>query len=199
MSFLQRRRAMAGGAMIATAQGLRSGPMAGSYSVAGMALCMALLGNCGALQAAEARDTERCRALNDDAERLRCYDTLFPRTSAPSAQSAPRDQPPQPPAQTSGQGSLDSNGMFGLTGAQERAAAGTKIVERISASVTELRHERDGRFVVYLDNGQVWRQIETDTWSAPRQGERITIRRAAFGSYLLETDENLATHVRRIR
>jgi hypothetical protein len=86
-----------------------------------------------------------------------------------------------------------------LSGARERAAAGVRVIERVSATVTDLHHEPGGRFIVYLDNGQVWRQIETDSWSSLRKGERVTIRRAVFGSYMLETAENLATHVIRIR
>lgn len=159
-----------------------------------MAVCAALLVRWSAPEAAEAAEAasiERCRALNESAQRLLCYDTLFPRVSPSSGSSAPQPLPAAPTA--SGQAPDDAIQTFGLNGARERAIKG------VSATVTELHHEPDGRFVVYLDNGQVWRQIETDDWAPPRKGERVRIRRAALGSYMLETAENLATHVTRIR
>jgi hypothetical protein len=168
-----------------------------------MAVCAALLVSWSVPEAAETVSIERCRALNESAERLLCYDTLFPRESASSGRSAPQPVPTRPPDRStdeglhtptaSGPAPEDASGTFGLNGARERAIKG------VSATVTELHHEPGGRFVVYLDNGQVWRQIETDNWAPPRKGERVTIRRAVFGSYMLETVENLATHVSRIR
>ncbi|HEY6451784.1 MAG TPA: hypothetical protein VIX87_04225 [Steroidobacteraceae bacterium] len=168
-----------------------------------MAVCAALLVRWSAPEAADAAGIERCRALNQSAERLLCYDSLFPRVPASSGSSAPQPLPARPPDRSSdegvhtptasGQAPEDANRTFGLSGAGERAVKG------ISATVTELQHEPGGRFVVYLDNGQVWRQIESDDWTPPRKGERVRIRRAALGSYMLETAENLATHVTRIR
>jgi len=168
-----------------------------------MAVCAALLVRWSSPEAAEAVSIERCRALNESAERLLCYDTLFPRVSASSGRPAPQPLPARPPDRStdealhtptaSGQAPEDAIRTFGLSGARERA------IEGVSATVTELHHEPGGRFVLYLDNGQVWRQIETDNWAPPRKGERVTIRRAALGSYMLETVENLATHVRRVR
>ncbi|MGA8707177.1 MAG: hypothetical protein WB646_09335 [Steroidobacteraceae bacterium] len=171
-----------------------------------MAVCAALLVGSTAPEAGEAVGIERCRALEDSGERLLCYDSLFPRVSASSAGSTLQPRPPDrstdegsdAPA-ASGQAPEDAVRTFGLSGARERAAAGVSVIDRVSATVTELRHEPGGRFVVYLDNGQVWRQIETDTWATPRKGERVTIRRGVFSSYMLETAENLATHVSRIR
>jgi hypothetical protein len=173
-----------------------------------MAVCAVLLVRWSAPEAAEAVSIERCRALNESAERLLCYDTLFPRVPASLGRLAPQPVPARPPDRStdeglhtptaSGQAPEDEIRTFGLSGARERAAAPLSVIERVSATVTELQHEPGGRFVVYLDNGQVWRQIETDNWAPPRKGERVTIRRAALGSYMLETVENLATRVSRI-
>src|SRR6202035_2293891 len=122
---------------------------------------------------------------------------------------APQPVPARPPDRSTDEGlatpTVPSHApeaatqTFGWSEARERAAAGVSVIERVSATVTELHVGPGGRFVVYLDNGQVWRQIETDEWAPPRKGERGTMRRAVFGSYMLETSENLATHVSRIR
>jgi hypothetical protein len=173
-----------------------------------MAVCAALLVKWAAPEAAEAVGVERCRALDESAARLLCYDTLFPRVPASPRGSGPQPVPAQPPDRSTAKvvdtpkaSSHAPEGViqtFGLSETRERAAAGVSVTERISATVTDLHQGPGGRFVVYLDNGQVWRQIETATFAPPRKGERVTIRRAAFGSYMLET-ENLATHVSRVR
>lgn len=174
-----------------------------------MALSTALLLSWLPAVATEATGIERCRSLDESSERLLCYDTLFPRASASPERPAPPPVAVQPPhrstdegldtPRSSGDAPEDAIRTFGLSGTRQRAAAGVSALERVSATVTELRQEPGGRFVVYLDNGQEWRQIETDAWAIPHKGERVTIRRAVFGSYMLESAGNRATHVSRIR
>ena len=140
--------------------------------------------------------TDDCRALADDMQRLACYDRLFPRPIQPAATApaiaptSPQQRPPPDP-------------QFGMNEAQRRAAAGnteqSKINDSISATVTDLRTTPSGEFVVILDNGQVWRQIDLESWAPPQKGDRVTIRRGALGSFMLVTANNLATHVRRER
>src|ERR1039457_4287397 len=159
--------------------------------------------------------TDDCRAMTKDAQRLACYDQLFPRP-VPSASTAstPGAAVTAPlasavsPAPTAAQGSEGAKSdeapqQFGLTPAQQRAAAGgterAKTTEQISATVTALQHEPGGEFVVFLDNGQVWRQSEPDWWSPPQKGDRVTIRRGLLGSFMLVPAGHLATHVRRLR
>jgi hypothetical protein len=151
---------------------------------------------CCCAAAAWSATTDECRALIDDARRLACFDQLFPRPTQPATTSrsiAPAG-PQQPPA---------PDPDFGLNEAQRRAAAGNseqpKINESISGTVVNLRTAPGGEFVVILDNGQVWRQIELDSWSPPQKGDRVTIRRGSLGSFMLVTAKNLATHVRRER
>jgi hypothetical protein len=142
--------------------------------------------------AAWSAPTDECRAITDDARRLACYDQLFSRPAQPVATSpgSPQQKPAPDPT-------------FGLTEAQQRASAANgghpKIDESILATVANLRNLPGGQFVVTLDNGQVWRQIDWDSWSPPQKGDRVTIRRGALGSFMLVTAKNLATHVRRDR
>ncbi len=65
--------------------------------------------------------------------------------------------------------------------------------------VADLRQTSGGEFIVTLDNGQIWRQIDLESWAPPQKGDRVTIRRGALGSFMLVTANNLATHVRRER
>jgi hypothetical protein len=158
---------------------------------------------CCCAAAAWSAATDDCRALGDDARRLACYDQLFPRRliSAPPPTQAAATSAGVAPASPQQRSAPDP--QFGMNEAQRRAAAGnteqSKINDSISATITDLRTTPSGEFVVILDNGQVWRQIDLESWAPPQKGDRVTIHRGALGSFMLVTANNLATHVRRER
>ncbi|HEY2011561.1 MAG TPA: hypothetical protein VGH23_21405 [Rhizomicrobium sp.] len=57
------------------------------------------------------------------------------------------------------------------------------------------RYEKNGAFVVTLQNGQQWRQMDVDSgvqasWLRPASSYTVTISQGAFGSYSLHTDDN---------
>ncbi len=80
----------------------------------------------------------------------------------------------------------------------EAARRDEKSNYNFSSVVTGLERRGD-RFVVTLDNGQVWSQTETNTRIDLRVGNPVTIRRGALGSYLMSDGEGLATRVKRLR
>jgi len=69
-------------------------------------------------------------------------------------------------------------------------------LDSIAASVDDVAYNLHGRFVVFLDNGQVWQQLQSDDGRArfAKSGkDKITISRGALGSYslVIEGHENL--------
>lgn len=57
------------------------------------------------------------------------------------------------------------------------------------------RYEKNGAFVVTLQNGQQWRQVDVDSgvqaaWLRPPSTYTVTVSSGAFGSYTLHTDDN---------
>ena len=57
------------------------------------------------------------------------------------------------------------------------------------------RFDKNGAFVVTLQNGQQWRQVDVDTgtqvaWLRPPSTYTVTVNQGAFGSYSLHTDDN---------
>jgi hypothetical protein len=57
------------------------------------------------------------------------------------------------------------------------------------------RLEKNGAFVVTLDNGQQWRQVDVDSgtlapWTKPASTYKVTVSQGAFGSYTLHTDDS---------
>lgn len=65
-------------------------------------------------------------------------------------------------------------------------------LDSITADVTDYAFHLDGRFIVFLANGQIWQQIEGDTDKAHfKKGapNKVTISRGAFGSYGLQLND----------
>lgn len=137
----------------------------------------------------EAKPTHACVRLQDRNERLDCYDTAFGR---PAGEAGAR--PAQAAAATA-----DAN--FGLTQEQIDSKApggGSAKADRVTSAVVALKRDRDGRFTVTLENGQVWGQIEIQSIATLAIGDPVTIRRAAMGSYLLVTPRGVGTRVKRL-
>ena len=143
---------------------------------------IALIGISEILFAADTA-THPCARIRDDAERLACYDHAFGKSATPVA-AAPK-------------------GQFGFT-EQEVARSKGETAEpttpaSVMATVTSLDRRRDGKFVVTLDNAQVWSQSEFNSQADVEIGDTITVRRGALGSYLLVTKAGIGTRVRRVK
>lgn len=84
--------------------------------------------------------------------------------------------------------------------------AGTPLRKPHRTAVTRrvdgVLHGWSGKTVFHLENGQIWRQRGTDSWSAGKSLDhpKATIKPAAFGSWLLKIDGyNATTRVERVR
>jgi hypothetical protein len=133
--------------------------------------------------------THACARLQDRNQRLDCYDAAFGR---PSGEASPRAEPAV---------AASAEANFGLTQEQidsKEPGGGSAKSDRITSAVVALTRDRDDRFTVTLQNGQVWVQIETQSGATPAIGDPVTIRRAAMGSYLLVTPRGVATRVKRL-
>lgn len=145
---------------------------------------------------------QACTRIADPGARLACYDAAFAGPGdVGTAASAPSAAPTPPPeeAQRSSRTGLED---FGLSEAQRQAregdAADEKAAHSLEATIVKVASRPRGEFIVTLDNGQVWVQYEADRRARVREGDVITIRKAALGSYLLVTPGRVATRVRRV-
>jgi hypothetical protein len=64
------------------------------------------------------------------------------------------------------------------------------------SALAAVRYDNQGAFIVTLENGQVWRQTDTETTTKPhfRVGEKITILPGALWSYNLKSESNTHTY-----
>ena len=124
-----------------------------------------------------------CAIVHNDADRLACYDQAFGKPAAPVAAA--------------------TKGQFGFTekeaarkNGQPAESAGP---ESVSAAIKALDRLHDGKFVVTLENAQVWAQSEVNSQADVEIGDTVTVRRGALGSYLLVTKAGIGTRVRRVK
>jgi len=143
---------------------------------------IALIGIPETLFAADA-PSHPCASVRDDRERLRCYDQAFGKPAEPVA-AAPKAQ-------------------FGFTEKEVARNTGqtaeSAAPSSVTATITSLARLHDGKFVVTLDNAQVWSQSEFNSQADVGIGDTITVRRGALGSYLLVTKAGIGTRVRRVK
>ena len=136
-----------------------------------------------------------CRALSD-AERLACFDRLLARYEA-ATQPVAAAQPVSPPAAVA---QPPAPADFGSERLPPEGDA-PKPAEFITAKVAAVSFNAIAHFTVTLDNGQVWRQLESDTVTARLKGaETVTITKGFWSSYSLAVDGVWGTYkVKRIK
>jgi len=60
------------------------------------------------------------------------------------------------------------------------------------SNLTDIRYDSRGAFLLTLQNGQVWHQVDPDFGTKPRMkvGAKITVSPGAMGSYNLKSDQD---------
>src|SRR5262249_25467458 len=136
-----------------------------------------------------------CSGVTDSAVRLACYDRLArevaarARASSPAAPSPPPVAAPAPatvPAPATAVTPAPSFGQEQL--AREQRAAPEKDELTLHARLSSQKSVGGGRFDLYLDNGQIWRHEDSVLGFDLRDGDAITIKKGALGSYKLSRD-----------
>jgi hypothetical protein len=144
----------------------------------------------------------RCAAVADNTARLACYDRLAPRVKDALARPpATLDRTPTKQEQESWFGfNLDdlfgggSNATTPEAFGKERtpkvqAAREHEEIESISSQLSEVSFTPFGQFIIFLANGQVWKQLQGDSARAHFRSKptdnTVTISRGFLGSYNL--------------
>jgi hypothetical protein len=136
-----------------------------------------------ASEAALASAILSCAGLPDEKAQLACYNRIAAELkpgAVPARQApiAPPQMPAAPPVQPSD---------FGKENLPAQAYAPAQR-DRIAAKVVDVAYNFFRIFTVTLDNGQVWRQVDSDTRKARFKNDRtetVTITRGFMDSYHL--------------
>lgn len=101
----------------------------------------------------------------------------------------PAAQPTQPAVQSE---PVKPEELFGKSSTEIREAVSRKLeienLDEISSKVTRIQISPSKEYVVYLENGQVWRQKDDAGKWRIKVGETAIISKAALGSFLMRSD-----------
>jgi hypothetical protein len=177
--------------------------------------------------ASAAAPSHQCSQLWDDALRLGCYDTAFGKPMPPAA-GPPAVSPPAPvsAAPAAAAAAVVASAPPAVTPAAAPAVAAASVAPAAVAApaapvaapavassskekakqpdsgvttVTALGSTLDGRFRVTLENGQVWEQLERYPPVQVKVGDRVTLKKATFGSYQLVVPSGLTAKVTQLK
>jgi hypothetical protein len=138
--------------------------------------------------------TVDCRKFADDHARLACYDRAVDALSQALGQgqvvAVDRAQVQAVRRQAFGF-TLPSLNLFNRGEKPEE-------VDQVVLAVDAARRGPDGKWVIRLEGGQVWRQIDTGDFSRdPKPGAQATIKKAMMGSYMMMIGGHSAVRVHR--
>jgi hypothetical protein len=90
-------------------------------------------------------------------------------------------------------------GLGGWTREESRSEKPLPGLEVVPATVVKFSVRTNGWWIVTLDNGQRWAQVEHRPNANVAVGEPVTLRRSRIGSYVLTNQHGVETRVRRER
>ena len=181
-----------------------------NYLLAGTLAAAALvLGAGGAAHAKDAKDGDKpaaplpevfakvldCRAITDPAQRLACFDAAVPALAQAQESKELRVVSREDVNRT-------RRGLFGFVGSgfgifgddddedeKEEIKEITAVIKAVSGGA--------GSYVFTLEDGAVWAQSDETYIKKPTAGKKITIRRAALGSFMGSVEGGLGFRIRR--
>ncbi|WP_300395725.1 hypothetical protein [Henriciella sp.] len=141
-----------------------------------------------------------CAEIETDEDRLACYDAAVGRLKsaeeAGEVVTVSREEVKQVKKESFG---------FSIPSLPNFAASvfggdDEDDIDQLTLPVSRVEQARSG-FIVYLENGQVWRQIDNKRvyYSKKRGVEEATIKSAALGSYMMKFDDGVLFRVERVR
>jgi len=135
-----------------------------------------------------------CRKITDEAGRLACYDQATAALDQAEAKGdivvVDREQARKVRRQAFGF-SMPSLSLFERGETQEE-------LQNVSGVVAEARVNNAGKWVIKLEDGAIWVQVDAhDLHKTPKAGMPVKIRQASLGSYLMSIDNMGAFRARR--
>jgi len=137
-----------------------------------------------------------CRATTDPTARLACFDAAA--SSLDQAETKgdivviDREQASTARKQAFGF-ELPSLDIFDKVMPKEE-------LDRVTVTLKDAYRGSDGKWIMVLEDGAVWRQIDGEgPFNAPHAGSTVKIRRAALGSFFLNIDGQTAIRAQRSR
>ncbi|TCI02650.1 hypothetical protein EZV61_12680 [Corallincola luteus] len=165
--------------------------------------------SCLSVHAAPA-SLQQCAAISDDAQRLNCYDQLAARTLpdspaaiAPETQPLPAVQPAPgglagaPDAPTVMAVEPTAEEKFGL---EHKQAVAEDAPETLTLRISKKKKNAYGKWVLTLENGQVWQQTDSTRYNFNHKDGLVVISRGSVGSFFIgQPDRNKRIRAKRVK
>lgn len=157
---------------------------------------------------------ESCAAMEDPAERLACYDALAGHVSADTTkagETAPDAVDPEAsgvdvidsavpavkPAVTAVEPAPDAEAVFGF---ERKKKSEEEHPDTLQIKWTRKEKDGFGKWIITMENGQVWRQTDSRRFSFVNPEQWVVISRGLLGSFFLgEPERNGSIRVKRIK
>jgi hypothetical protein len=157
---------------------------------------------------------ESCAAIEHPVERLACYDTLAGRLPADTAKAsgtapsavdpvAPKADvivpaaPAVTPTVPAVEPTPDAVAIFGL---EHKQKPEEERPDELQVKWTKKKKDTYGKWIIILENGQVWRQIDNTRFSFNNSEQWVVISRGVLGSFFLgEPDGYRQIRVKRVK
>lgn len=136
-----------------------------------------------------------CRAITDDARRLACFDR-----EVAALDAAVRDR--QVAVVERAEVRKARRSLFGIS--LPRIALledrGEPEVKEVTATIRSVGRSAEGRLTFVLEDGAAWAQTDDwPVWATVKPGQKVTLKRAAFGSYFADFEKAVTVRAKRLR
>lgn len=163
---------------------------------------------------AEELSLESCINIEDTSERLACYDRLAGRLPAAAVKANPAEPSTAAPAETRAEtiaapatvvtktvpevkSAPDGEAIFGF---EHKPVAEEEWLDELQVKRTKLRKDGYGKWVIWLENGQVWRQTDSRSFNFVNSDQLVVITRSFLGSFFLgEPDRHGGIRIKRVK
>ena len=149
---------------------------------------------------------DRCASIDSDAERLACFDALVSATSSPAGAAADDPGAAGGPVQASSAEAPTSSDVAATPTQSapiippEPARDEEKKKHVFSVQLTRCTQtSASGRQVYYLDNGEVWRQSNSNRNNVQNCNTPVTIEKDLFGYKMHVPSENRSIRIKPVR
>jgi hypothetical protein len=142
-----------------------------------------------------------CAFINDAGQRHACFDTLVPYLKDSGGTPTARQGVPQtkPQQQAAAPAKPPSALTAPVLSAGEAKTAKQQEVTNVTLAVKSIFTGGDGKSRFTMENGQIWKQIDTTRLKNLGDGPwTAEIRKASFGSFLLKIGSSASVRVERV-
>ena len=155
-----------------------------------------LLISSGAHASVETQLTQ-CAAIQDKLERLICYDKLSSSLNSTKTGQLPVTETVAVAASTTAVASTANKTSHDDFGQVKKADK--EEISKIYLEVAKISKDAYGALKISFANDQVWKQTDNRTFRI-KPGQKVFIEKAAFGSFMLGTDDrNTTIRVKRLK